>query len=950
MAGLDNAGHQTWDVTHATSTLELITLIRDKTNEIEQASKSPQIQFFSPVLEEKRNDCRELFRRLIVRNPYSSQRKGVVEKLWIHMIYRIIEQYRANIKVYENRLLWPTKKHRNRDGANPHQEEEEEEKDAGNTSSSTATSKQNIDHRRDLARWRGQFKVFLQSMTGFLLAMINELAEEHSLVAIGNLVSLKDFALDYRALSTHAYGFDFVDCLRTELHPELSVAQRAALGIISQILIYLGDLSRYRILYTSRKQPVSAMVRAVSTGIPQQQRGSDGEGRQKGRDSSGSLQSNGASRSASPGYDLWWPAKNFYRGAIKLAPQRGQTQNQLAVIYGYEKNTLDAVFCYYRALTASNRFAASDMNLRNILESAMRAVEGREATEASSSSKHGSATAGANNSTSGYLYADERFYPNFTRMRTLFAAYQPTASELAQGILNIARDGSKGSCEHHAQQLGADTRVACQKLVKLVKAGTLTPHQTIAIQAIHLFELQQLACLGSLERESPVHQPRIARQSALLTMRITESLCYFISKSIADTQKSWRGLKNEVDVLTKPSKRAIQPLIPSLLWIISASVRTIKKKQAPNQPPTPAQHPSSSANPAITTTATAAAVAAAAAATSTDERSVDPDEIISPLKAEIFRVIRECGLLGSIHKLKKTMESVQSSVNKRTGPISPIAWSKALDSMSLVADRMWGEASGRAATDHPRMRIEDESFIGWLMPDGTVWGKVPTIDAKEESSDRDAIGSSGASALAGISDDPEGYRVRWWQLHCLLSIASECIPVLLDMVDREDIRKAGLLKANKAVKRSNPPLAVVNEEETGIDEGDGGMEEGAEADSFDDSDEANGADDTDANQGEEVPSLAQARPDNTGSAAPGAGYTQQPYFVGNTGYPWAGIQSAANAPNQVTPAQRRADPAAFLSFSPISPLQFSAAASAATPTPASRQQAAAGSQSVNPLQ
>ncbi|KAJ2393989.1 hypothetical protein GGI05_002243, partial [Coemansia sp. RSA 2603] len=324
------------------NTAELIKMIRKANEALDANMRVANVDFFASHLELLRADMLELYRRLLLRNPYSSYRKDVASKLWFSAVYPSIEQYRANIKQFEA-MLTMSSAARNANSSNS-----SASNGSGNIAGQNTAEADAFAVRKELAKWRARFQKFLQASTGSLLRVVTELAENNELVATGSLTKLSDFALDYRALSVHAFGFEFVDGLRSELDPTLTHSQRAALTIVSRLLLYLGDLSRYRILHTSRKQSITGMMRVVSSG--------------QGQVSAPSVN------------DLWWPAKNFYRGASRLAPHRGQPHNQLAVVHGYEKNTLDSVFNYYRALTALHGFPPAEANLHMIVDNALHAV------------------------------------------------------------------------------------------------------------------------------------------------------------------------------------------------------------------------------------------------------------------------------------------------------------------------------------------------------------------------------------------------------------------------------------------------------------------------------------------------------------------------------------------------------------------------------------------------
>ncbi|KAJ2720509.1 hypothetical protein GGI07_004554 [Coemansia sp. Benny D115] len=705
-----------------TSTAELIKLIRKARDALEQGMRVPGSEFFAPSLEILRSDCLELFRRLLLRNPCSSYRRDVVSKLWFNSIYPSIEQYRANIKQFESIIAYTARS-----------------PDSGS-----------VRVRRELSKWRARFQKFLQESTGVLLRIVTDLAEAQGLTAVGGLAGLSEFALDHRSLATHAYGFEFVDTLRSELHPALLPAQRATLAIVSKLFVYLGDLSRYRILYTSKKQSIAAMSKtaAIAQRPP--------------------LHDHPMQHLPSSPYDMWWPAKNFYLGAIKLAPHRGQSQNQLAVVYGYEKNTLDGVFYYHRALTAMHRFLPAEANLRTILENALRAIEEpASATTASTAADTTAAT--AHTEGSGYLYYDYRLYPKFTHLRYLFAIHQPTASELEA----LAKSGRLPAnrvdlIPSMVSQLAADISAASTAFVGRIRAGTLDQRQSLVTQMVHVLELQRLCALDTDVLETAAHNAVVAQFSSQLTMQAAAHMCRSLADALADALRHTgriREMKSEGAMLPRWCARAISPLIQTLAWIVATSARVLRD-----------------------------------ASLSTNHSA--PSTPLSRLRRSVFETIRECNLLDNASALKDTMARARARVNRRDPPLKTVEWSKVIRSTCIapLAQLLWGQPFTSLNADSAEdpyacsLRLEGELLVGWQLPDGTVWGRGPydhteTRDAEQQGTDYSAL--------------------RWRQLFTLLSLFCECVPIVLRACDP--------LQAT-AASRGSAPLVV--EEDTDDDVGD----------------------------------------------------------------------------------------------------------------------------------
>ncbi|KAJ1767634.1 hypothetical protein LPJ74_005269 [Coemansia sp. RSA 1843] len=788
------------DVSQATSTADLTKMIRQASDALDAEMRAPNANYFAPSIEALRSDCLELFRRLLVRNPYSSHRKDIASKMWFRVIYPPIEQYRANIKQLETIL------HAASSSSVPHSSSSSSSSTALSSlaanahtirDSATDSAKQDtITIRKELSRWRARFQTFLQASAGLLLRMIVELAEAHALVATGSLDCLAGCALDARTLATHVYGFDFVDCLRSELHPALSSVQRATLAIISKLLTHLGDLSRYRILYTSKKQHQHQVSNATA------------------RDNVGS--------SSNSTGDVWWAAKNFYRAAIKIAPHRGQPHNQIAVIYGYEKNTLDGTFHYYRALSAQYDFISSQSNLRTILENALRVIDGSADKQQQQQQQHtqqrqekrrirsrasAKNVGGSDDSADvGYAYYDKHIYVRFNHLRYLFAHHLPTPAQIAAlGLGNatgLATAGRAVITTAMQEHISSEIIQACEKFTHGAKSGLIDERQALMVQAIHLFEQQQLSCLNANAKETSLHEPVFARLSADLTMRVAEHLCFGINRSISDAIGSQKGggnsntarlsIKSPSDLLSNPSRRTIPLLVQTLMWTVSACVRVVKDS------------------------------------TSRDYLAAHGGAPITELKSQVFNVIRECGLLANMRKLRAAMEQAHAKISRRSPLTAPVTWKGTLASMDNLTHHIWtlSIASGGTAAQRG---YEPELLAGWQLPDGSVWGRLPPTERPEHLKQRPLF------THADISEDTR-LLALWKQLYWLLSVSLDAIPMVLDIVDREEkVRQTAKMQSEV---KDGFEQRVRNEQENGGALGESALEDDGEDSEFNDDDDA----------------------------------------------------------------------------------------------------------------
>ncbi|KAJ2557292.1 hypothetical protein EV175_001434 [Coemansia sp. RSA 1933] len=752
---------QVRDVSQATSTAELTKAIRQVSDALDAEMRmASSANYFAPHIEALRCDCLELFRRLLVRNPYSSHRKDIASKMWFRAIYPSIEKYRANIKRYEA-LLHTGGSSSASSSSTALSSLAAAAAAAREPATADAAKADTIAVRKELSKWRARLQTFLQASAGVLLRMVVEVAETHALVAAGSLDFLAGFALDARTLATHAYGFDFVDSLRSELHPALSSVQRATLAIVSKLLTHLGDLSRYRTLYTSKRHQRQPSSSAAATTA------------EDDADSSGSSTD-----------DIWWAAKNFYRAAIRIAPHRGQPHNQIAVIYGYEKNTLDGTFHYYRALSAQYDFMPSEANLRTILDNAIRVIDdtggkqpqqqqqqqsqqrrrqrGKRQARSRASANNGGGGDGDDSST-GYAYYDKHVYARFNHLRYLFSHHCPTAADIAalgpeKTPSGQAVAGYSPVSPEAQEHIASEISLACERFVHGAKSGLIDERQALMTQAIHLFEQQRVSCLNANAKETRLHDPIVARLSALLSMHVAEDLCFGVSRSIADAMGSQKGgggssssssstgmsIKSPSDLLSNPSRRTLPLIVQTLMWTVSACVRVVRDS------------------------------------TSRDYLAAHGGAPITELKSQVFKVIRDCGLLASMRKLRAAMEQAHAKISRRSPLTAPVTWKDALTSMDSLTRHIWALSVASGGTAAQR-GYEPELLDGWQLPDGSVWGRLAPTEGSEQSSRQRGASSSHSD----ISEDTR-LLALWKQLYWLLCVSLDAIPMVLDIVDREE--------------------------------------------------------------------------------------------------------------------------------------------------------------------
>ncbi|KAJ2078318.1 hypothetical protein H4R24_004557 [Coemansia sp. RSA 988] len=601
MAGVDSNGlgrateavGRAEDAGQATGTAELTKMIRKAGEALDAAMRAPNADFFGPRMEALRGDCVELFRRLVVRNPYAAHRKDAISKMWFRAIYPSIEQYRANIRQFEA------------------------------VSQGGGQRTETVEVRRELSKWRARFQTFLQGAAGTLQRLVTELAETQGLAAVG---AVQGAALDHRTLATQALGYTAAQGLRTELQAELTQTQHAALALVARVLTHLGDLARYRVQHGTRMQRT----------------------------------------------DAWQGAKGFYCAAIRLAPQRGQAHNQLAVIFGYERNSIDGVFAYYRALSAQYRFASAAPNLRAMLDSAVRAVEAPQGDKAVASF-------------AGYVQSEREMYAGFTRLRYLFAFCQPAP----QGPTAEA-------------QLATSARAAAAGFVQRVADGVIGERPALMAHAIHLLELQQL-CFGSGAAELQPHEEFFVRLCAHFVADAASGLCRTVAEAVrgsstdagapdltgVDEQRlsgaevlelldaGAQGL-SDAEVLGLPGARTLPALVLTLLWLVAACVQVDRDASSRN------------------------CLAAGG----------------RPMAQASTQVLAALGSSGLVAAMRQLLAAVQRSPVATASPaLQPMRWAQT--SAETVELLVWRAAASNA------LQPEVDLLSGWQLPDGSVWGRCP---------------------------------------------------------------------------------------------------------------------------------------------------------------------------------------------------------------------------------
>ncbi|PWN30198.1 hypothetical protein BDZ90DRAFT_229218 [Jaminaea rosea] len=122
------------------------------------------------------------------------------------------------------------------------------------------------------------------------------------------------------------------------------------LEIVFKILLYCGDLARYREIY----RDLSSVNSPTSAPPTQPRSGRTGQQQRRAAPSSAAV---------STSQRDFTPAIVCYEAARLLLPSEGNPSNQLAVVSTYQSDTFGAVYHYYRALCVKRPFDTSKVNL-----------------------------------------------------------------------------------------------------------------------------------------------------------------------------------------------------------------------------------------------------------------------------------------------------------------------------------------------------------------------------------------------------------------------------------------------------------------------------------------------------------------------------------------------------------------------------------------------------------
>lgn len=260
---------------------------------------------------------------LLLLYPYSKEAKDVETHLWMQTSYQIISLYKQRILALDRKVFPPAPA---RNG--PRQ-------DHGGAGQ--------VEYRKALNKFR-QFlaeeeKLYMKLLVRFRKQF--ELDEVQPALVKSDILSSTD--AESQAADTGRSNFP----AERELAPPSPSQREEKILICSKLLVYLGDIARYREQYN------------------------DGGGRPRAGHEDG--QAKKAGRGGKKGEPLprarnYSRAQTFYEQSRLLVPDDGNASHQLAILSGYQKDSFSSLLHYYRALCVRTPYGTASDNLITVLK------------------------------------------------------------------------------------------------------------------------------------------------------------------------------------------------------------------------------------------------------------------------------------------------------------------------------------------------------------------------------------------------------------------------------------------------------------------------------------------------------------------------------------------------------------------------------------------------------
>ncbi|CAG8627983.1 11866_t:CDS:2, partial [Acaulospora colombiana] len=409
-----------------------------------------------------RISLRDHYERIVLLDYELSQSKEVEQNLWKYVYYKFIEEYRKKIRASLN--------------------SGEKSKGAPRKLSSA-------------------FRSFLQEATGFYHDFVKKLAVHFGLKQLDPIIQKFGSTLESTDTSHCPYDDD--------------IKQKVVLSC-HKILIFLGDLARYRELQNDK------------------------------------LRKN------------WSTACDYYNNARQLVPESGNPHNQLAVIATYNADDLSAVYHYYRSLVLRYPFLTAKDNISLLFQKVMKS-----STETSERVQENSREIGnrrrfshqrqTNKSRTGD--ATQSFFADFIRLHSILYLREGIEfySELKNSELNKLRELTQ------ARALDSDQLL---KFTVINMAALYVIRRTSNGENAH--SDHGLKATNSAHSQSS-KKFLVEKHAVMLILDTLSTLLEMCNFELTDVVNG--GLeqnRNAVQILPAPIKRSLMSIRVSVKWIYSS--------------------------------------------------------------------------------------------------------------------------------------------------------------------------------------------------------------------------------------------------------------------------------------------------------------------------------------------------------------------------------------------
>ncbi|CAO1612784.1 unnamed protein product [Parajaminaea phylloscopi] len=324
-----------------------------------------------------RNQLRNAYLRLLFYAPFTKSAHHAEQGMWSDTTHRVVAVYRSRLSKLE-KLLKSETEASNSASADATPARGKVAKQQGESAHSAATKR---GAALEYSRMAEAFRSFLAKEEAFWKALAERLTivfglrETHVPILRAGLDGSDPdprIPTGPKALSGLQTKHDSgpAGLARLPAIPdELDASVLAALSqprhkdrlveVVFKILVYCGDLARYREIY-----------RDTSLSGPRQGGAPSGRGYRRS-----SPAASGQRRSATPAPRNFLNAVRCYEAARLLSPSEGNPSNQLAVVATYQSDTFGALYHYYRALCVRRPFVTAKINLGSVLIKAVDAWE-----------------------------------------------------------------------------------------------------------------------------------------------------------------------------------------------------------------------------------------------------------------------------------------------------------------------------------------------------------------------------------------------------------------------------------------------------------------------------------------------------------------------------------------------------------------------------------------------